>query len=144
MNAVSVKDATVAKPETGVETAKTKGYSKDKTFDEQLAGAEPAIQSLYESLSSTLLALGDDVQERRLKLYSAFRRLKNFVSVVMYGNRMLVMLKINPDTLQLEDGFSRDVRQIGHWGTGDLELTLRNEADLEKARPLLERSYQEN
>lgn len=144
VNAVSVKDATVAKPETGVETAKTKGYSKDKTFDEQLAGAEPAIQSLYESLSSTLLALGDDVQERRLKLYSAFRRLKNFVSVVMYGNRMLVMLKINPDTLQLEDGFSRDVRQIGHWGTGDLELTLRNEADLEKARPLLERSYQEN
>lgn len=24
---------------------------------------------------------------------------------------------------------------IGHWGTGDLELTLRTSADLEKAKP---------
>lgn len=43
----------------------------------------------------------------------------------------------------IEDGFSRDVRNIGTWGTGDLELTLRTPADLEKARPLIERSYQE-
>ncbi len=33
---------------------------------------------------------------------------------------------------------------IGHWGTGDLELTLHTPADLEKAKPLIERAYSES
>lgn len=58
--------------------------------------------------------------------------------------RLLLMLKLNPDTVELVEGFSRDVRSIGHWGTGDLELSLRTHADLERAKHLIERSYQEN
>lgn len=143
VNAVSVADATAGKP--GAEASgKPKAVSKDKTFDEQLALATPEIRTVYEALASFLLSLGDDVQEKRLKLYIAFRRLKNFASVVMYPNRMLVMLKVDPDSVALEEGFSRDVREIGHWGTGDLELTLRTMADLAKAKPLLERSYGES
>ena len=46
--------------------------------------------------------------------------------------------------MPLEDNFTRDVRTIGHWGTGDLELTLRTDADLEKAKPLLLRSYEQS
>lgn len=143
VNAVSVADATAGKP--GTESgAKPKAASKDKSFDEQLALATSEIRAVYESLASYLLSLGDDVQEKSLKLYTAFRRLKNFASVVMYPNRMLVMLKVDPDSVALEEGFSRDVREIGHWGTGDLELTLRTMADLAKAKPLLDRSYSES
>ncbi|NID15826.1 DUF5655 domain-containing protein [Luteibacter yeojuensis] len=142
VNAVSVGDVTatnsVAEPGIAPKTA-----GKDKTFDEQYAGALPETRAIYDSLATHVLALGDDVTERRLKLYTAFRRLKNFASVVMYPNKMLVMLKLDPDSVALEEGFSRDVRQIGHWGTGDLELTVRTAADLEKAKPLIERSYGE-
>ena len=109
-----------------------------------MAGATPEIRALYEAISSQLLALGDDVQEKRLKLYVAFRRLKNFVCVIPYRDKLLVMLKLDPNTVALEAGFSRDCRNIGTWGTGDLELTLRSRADLERATPLLERSYNEN
>ena len=56
-------------------------------------------------------------------------------------NKTLLMLKLDPDSVALQDGFSRDVRQIGHWGTGNLELTLRTTTDLERAKPLLDRSY---
>jgi len=143
VNAVSVSDATAAKP-AAVAPARPRSSSKDKSFDEQFALATPEIRAVYESLAAYLMALGDDVQERRLKLYTAFRRLKNFASVVLYPNRMLVMLKVDPDTVALEPGFSRDVRQIGHWGTGDLEITLASNADLEKAKPLLDRSYNES
>jgi len=93
---------------------------------------------------SYLMSLGDDVQEKRLKLYTAFRRLKNFACVIVYTNRMLVTLKLDPASISLEEGFSRDMSQIGHWGTGDLELTIRTLADLDRAKPLLERSYTEN
>jgi len=143
VNSVSVTDATAARPD-AEPAVKPKAAGKDKSFDEQLALATPDIRAAYETLAAYLLALGDDVQERKLKLYTAFRRLKNFASVVMYPNRMLVMLKVDPDSVALEPGFSRDVRQIGHWGTGDLELTLASMADFEKAKPLLDRSYSES
>jgi predicted transport protein len=57
---------------------------------------------------------------------------------------VFLTLKLDPTTVALELGFTRDVSKIGHWGTGDLELTLRATADFEKARPLIERAYQEN
>lgn len=146
VNAVSVSDATTAKTAMGDShtTPRPRGQGKDKTVEEQLAGAHPEIRALYEAISSQLLALGDDVQEKRLKLYVAFRRLKNFACVIPYRDKLLVMLKLDPDTVALEAGFSRDCRNIGTWGTGDLELTLRSRADLERALPLLERSYNEN
>ena len=117
---------------------------KDKTFQEQLEQTTPEMRMLYEQIAEFILALGDDVKERHLKLYTAFRRLKNFASVIAARDRFLIMLRLNPDTVALEEGFSRDVSQIGHWGTGNLELTLRNKADFERAKPLIERSYFEN
>jgi predicted transport protein len=146
VNAVSVSDATAGKA--GVTNpapiSKQRGTGKDKTAEEQLAGARPEIRAVYEALAGHLLALGDDVQEKHLKLYVAFRRLKNFACVIPYRDKLLVMLKLDPDTVALEAGFSRDTRNIGTWGTGDLELCLRSRADLERALPLLERSYNEN
>lgn len=123
--------------------ANPKPQGKDKTFTEQLEIAATEIQALYADLRSFVFSLGDDVTDKQLKQYVAFRKLKNFASVVMYPNKMLATLKLNPDTVPPEEGFSRDVRQIGHWGTGDLELCLRSNADLERAKPLLERAYQE-
>jgi predicted transport protein len=57
-------------------------------------------------------------------------------------NLLLVWVKVAPESIQTEDGFTRDVSSIGHWGTGDLEITLRTMSNLEKARPLLEKSYE--
>jgi predicted transport protein len=42
----------------------------------------------------------------------------------------------------LEDGFTKDVGQLGHAGTEDLEIRLQTAADLVRAQPLLLRSYQ--
>src|SRR5690606_24684372 len=99
---------------------------------------------LYEQTISFLQALGDDVQKKELKLYTAFRRLKNFACVIVYPNRLLVTLKLDPKTFVPEEGFSRDISEVGHWGTGNVELSLLGELDLERAKPLLERSYLEN
>jgi predicted transport protein len=143
VNAVSTQKNTSAPKGISVDSSKV-DTGKDKTWQEQLAVASDDVASLFAQTSSYINALGDDVQEKQLKLYVAFRRLKNFASVVVQPKRLLVYLKINPDTVSLEQGFSRDVRTVGHWGTGDLELSLHSSADLEKAQQLIERSYQEN
>lgn len=107
-----------------------------------LAEMDDRMRDLYEGLRALVLGLGDDVSEKHLKLYVAFRRIRNFVSVVVLKNELLVFLKVDPDTITLEEGFSRDMREIGHWGTGDLRLTIRDKQDLQKAEPLIVRSYE--
>lgn len=148
VNTQSVPDATAAKPlQASTHSAQQdtpKPAGKDKSLVEQLALATPEIRALYEQTASLLLSLGDDVQQKSLKLWTAFRRLKNFACIIAYPNRLLITLKLDPATVALEIGFSRDVSQVGHWGTGDVELCLFCAADLQKAQTLLERSYAEN
>ncbi|AVY94613.1 DUF91 domain-containing protein [Microvirgula aerodenitrificans] len=146
VNTVSEKalDVAIATTESEPTTPATAKVSRDKTQEEQLAQNSQDIRDLYAAVTDFILSLGEDVQERQLKLYTAFRRIKNFACVVALPKRLLVMLKLDPKQVTLEDNFSRDVSGVGHWGTGDLELTLRAAEDLEKAKPLIERCYLES
>lgn len=116
----------------------------DKPVHEAIEDADQEIKDLFAEVRTFIMALGDDVQEKQLKLYMAYRRIKNFTSIVVQKRALVIYLKLNPDTLKLEEDFSRDVRDIGHWGTGDLELTVRTSAELFKAQPLINRSYEGN
>lgn len=75
--------------------------------------------------------------------YIAFRRLKNFACVEIKPQirHLKIYLKVDPANIDLEPGFTRDVRNIGHFGTGDLEVLITDFQALEKAKPLMERSY---
>jgi hypothetical protein len=50
---------------------------------------------------------------------------------------------IDPTSVSLEPGFSRDVLSVGHFGPGDLKITLSKPEELGRAMPLLKRSYDE-
>lgn len=118
-----------------------------KTHADQIATASPELLALFEQTRSYILAQGDDIIEKPLKLYVAYRRLKNFVCMSLISKQdphVFLTLKLDPTTVELEKGFIRDVSNIGHWGTGDLEVVLRKPADFEKAKALIERAYQEN
>ncbi|WP_415965259.1 DUF5655 domain-containing protein [Desulfovibrio piger] len=110
----------------------------------QLATMPDEQRTLYEELYRFVTSLGDDVNSKELQLYVAFTRLKNFACLVPMKGWFKVYLHLSPDSIHLEKGFSRDVRNIGHWATGDLEISLRTLTDLDKLKPLLERAYQES
>jgi len=136
-----------AKPDPAAEnTAKAPSKKKIeyKTITDHLETASPELLDMYYSVRDYALNLGEDVQEKTLKYYIAFKRIKNFTCVEIYtqSNKLQLYLKINPDEIDLEEGFTRDVRNIGHFGTGDLEVTIRNQNDLQKAEPLILRSYE--
>lgn len=52
-------------------------------------------------------------------------------------------LKLKPEQVIISD-IVRDVTNLGHWGTGDIEVVVHNQADLAKAKLLIEQAYQEN
>jgi predicted transport protein len=140
---------TAAKTDLVSESAGTSGTAgrrstvTGKTVTQYLEGSPQTLQDLFADLEAFIEALGDEVTKKTLKLYFAYRRLKNFACVEVHPQTqtLLVYLKVNPDKVQLEQGFSRDVRSIGHFGTGDLELRIRNAADFAKAQPLIQQSY---
>ncbi|MBW8173353.1 hypothetical protein K0651_09875 [Ornithinimicrobium sp. Arc0846-15] len=94
-------------------------------------------------MDKRLTGLGDDVSVIVNKNYFAYRRLKNFACVEVHpqSRALLIYLKVDPDTEQLKEGFTRDVRSIGHFGTGDLEVRVRSAQELALALPLTDISY---
>jgi predicted transport protein len=114
-----------------------------KYFSQYLAEAGELLRNLYEAADAFCQGLGDDVQVKTLKFYQAYRRIQNFVCLELKPQAQAVQLylKVDPDTVELHKGFTRDVREIGHYGTGDLEVIIRSLDDLKRAEPLILRSY---
>jgi len=119
-----------------------KAGTGDRSFAEWLPLLPAHLGVLMSSLEGYVLSLGDDVQRKELKLYVAFKRLKNFATVVPQRNRLLLYLHLNPGQLAALPSNGRDVSQQGHWGTGDLELSLTTQADLDGAKPMILMSYE--
>ncbi|MEP1698305.1 MAG: DUF5655 domain-containing protein [Paracoccaceae bacterium] len=141
LTAVSVKSQPVAVMPNGKP-------NKYKTNAQSLADASEMLSNLYSDIETHLIGLGDDVVQKTLNNYFAFKRIKNFACVEIKPqiNVIRLYLKVDPEAVALvnglEEGFTRDVRNIGHFGTGDLEVTIKNHEDLERAKPLIQQSYE--
>lgn len=119
-----------------------KSYTQ-KSHVEKLASASDDMKKLYYSICDFIESLGDDIAQNQLKLYLAYKKVQNMVCIEIYNKQIILYLKLNPETVTLENGFTRDMRSTGHYGTGDLQVTIKNATDFEKAKPLLERAYNE-
>ena len=115
-----------------------------KVISETLAQLAGELKDRFETVRAFLQALGDDVQMRTLKRYIAFKRIKNFacVEIRIREKTLLIYASLNPSALTLQRGFTRDVSEVGHYGTGNLEIRVRSMADFEKAKPLLVQAYE--
>lgn len=125
----------------------TQGVTKYKTVSEYLDGSPQDLRDRFSALKDFLLVLGDDVRMNTLKFYFAFKRIKNFACVEIHPKTksILVYVKVDPDSLDMKSfskGFLRDVRKVGHFGTGELEIRINSDEDLKKAEHLLIRSYE--
>ncbi|GAA0460876.1 DUF5655 domain-containing protein [Streptomyces stramineus] len=112
------------------------------TSSAQPCAAGGPLAELREALDDVLVSLGDDVTQVERKQYRAYRRLRNFACVSRtHKQHVLVYLNTDPQEVDLVPGFTRDVTNIGHHGTGPLEVRLRTETDLERAVPFFHLGY---
>ena len=129
----------VAAGKKGAITRATGTYS----FDEHLLGKSPVVQDLAVALQEFIQKLDPAIEEVPKKLYVAYRTSQNIACAEIQKQKILLFLKLDPKNAPGPPNISRDVSQIGHFGTGDLEITLRNLDDFEKAKPLIVQAYQE-
>lgn len=124
--------------------AEISGRAKDMTVSERFEQASPELQDLFTTVADHCESLGPDVSKKTLKHWVAFRRLKSFATINVYpsSGQILLHLRLDPDTVELKDGFTRDVRSIGHHGVGDLEVRITTPAQLEAVYALIQRAYE--
>ncbi|MGP5724465.1 DUF5655 domain-containing protein [Arthrobacter rhombi] len=119
---------------------------KNRAASDLLAKADQEIAELYESFEAFALSLGEDVVKNERKNYFAFRRLKNFACVEVHpsSRNLLVYLKLDPADVEMQEGFIRDVTNIGHFGTGDVELRVKDRSSWQILEDLTRRAYEAN
>ncbi|MFD0405356.1 DUF5655 domain-containing protein [Kitasatospora sp. NPDC127116] len=109
---------------------------------ESLEHAPADLRALYASLDERLLELGGDGLCVELQHYLAYRRRRNYACVRVLARELVVVLNVDPSTVKLEPGWTRDLRKVGHLGTGDLEVRIASADDLTRAVPLLAASFE--
>ncbi len=114
-----------------------------RTVSQDLDDAPETLRGSYAALADFVEGLGADVTRRVRDTYVAFRRLRNFtcVEVDRRENALLLYLRLDPDSVEIDDDFTRDVSRLGHFGTGYLEVRVTDAATLARALPLVRASY---
>lgn len=136
-------NAPIVKPVAEVNVTTTQATYIQKTHLEKLASASNHFKTLYASLCDYIESLGDDLVANQLKYYLAYKKVQNIFCIEIYNKQIILRLKLDPDSVEIEDGFTRDMRGTGHYGTGDLEVSIKTEKDFQKAKALIDRAYNE-
>jgi predicted transport protein len=90
--------------------------------------------SLVTDLQDYILGLDESIEEVPKKYYIAYKVSQNFVCMEIHKSKIILYLKINPRTLKEFPQNCRDVSEIGHYGTGDFEIVVNNEKEIEIAK----------
>ncbi|MFF2192072.1 DUF5655 domain-containing protein [Streptomyces sp. NPDC058157] len=125
----------------GTRTPARAGRRRGPAREKHAGRGDGAMGELAAAVDETLLGLGEGVTKVENQTYIAYQRLQNFACVCPRNSRLLVYLKASPAEVELVPGFSRDVTGLGHHGTGNLEVRLHSERDLERAQELFRMSY---
>ena len=111
------------------------------TLEQHLDGKPQKIRDLSQAVQEYVMGLDPAIEEAPKKQYVAYKISQNIVCVEFQTQRVLLFLKLNPKETSGPPGIVRDVTGIGHYGTGDLEITLRSLEDLDAAKPFIEMAY---
>ena len=119
-------------------TRKTASYTIDQHFDNK----PDTVKNLARIVGDFVLDLDPAIQEVPKKVYIAYKISQNIICMEIQSTKILLHVKLNPKEVIVPKGLgSRDMSNKGHFGTGDLELTVKSEDDVELAKPLLEQAY---
>lgn len=112
------------------------------TFDEHIEGVSQGTKSVVLSLRDFIMELDDMVEEVPKKLYVAYKLSKNFCCLQTAKNKVTLFLKIDPKTYKKMPENSRDVSEIGHFGTGDFEYTIHTLEEVEQAKTYIKQAFE--
>jgi predicted transport protein len=134
------KDKNPVMVQAGKKAALTR-QSGSYTFEEHLNICDDNLKNILLDLQEYILSIDETIEEAPKKLYIAYKVSQNFVCIEVKKSKLIMFLKINPKDIEIPKN-GRDVRNIGHYGTGDLEITINNFDEMERAKELIKKSFE--
>jgi predicted transport protein len=112
-------------------------------LDHHLGGKSALIRELFEELDKFVFTLGPDVSRRVRKQYVGyFRGKRSFCTAETQKQRIIVYIGLDPKSWQTwNPDAMRDTTEIGHFGMGDMEYSLRAPDQLDELRVLVRAAY---
>lgn len=101
------------------------------TEEDHRSGTSEEIFELYEKFRDAILNLADDIEIKPQKFYVAFKKDGNIACLEMQKKKMKIYIGAKAGTLDDPKRLAKDVSNIGHYGTGDYEVQVSNDNDLE-------------
>ncbi len=93
-------------------------------------------------LKDYIMNLDSAMEEVPKKLYVAYKISQNIVCMEVKTQKILLYLKLNPKEISNPPNIARDVSSIGHFGTGDFEITVTSASHLPVAKEFINIAYQ--
>lgn len=103
-----------------------------------------AIIGTYEDLKDRILSLGDNIKIRPRKNYVGFIANTNFTDIHLMKSKLKIWINMNTGDLDDPKKKARNVSNIGHWGNGDYEISLKPGSDLDYLITLIRQSFQKH
>jgi len=112
------------------------------TFEQHLEGKSEKIKEMVFDIREFVMGLDAAMEETPKKFYIAYKISQNIVCVEVKKQKIILYLKLNPREIENAPSISRDVSEIGHYGTGDFQLTVTSDNDIEIAKEFINLAYQ--
>ncbi len=113
------------------------------TFEQHVDGKPAGVRELALSVNDFITGLDPSIEVSPKKFYVAYKTSQNIICMEVKQQKILLYLKLNPKVTRGPKTISRDVSEVGHFGTGDLEVTIKHLADLDAAKPFIQQAYQQ-
>lgn len=126
------------------DTKKPRGKEYGEEFHTR--GKSQKIIELFHSIDKFCLDIDPpNVQRSCHKKYIKYSHSgKIFCSLHLWNSLIRIWLKLKYNDLDNPPDCVRDVTNIGHWGVGDVEVAIDSFVELETAKSLIKKSFDEN
>jgi len=114
------------------------------TEDDHLKTTSDDVKELYDELKERIYNLGDTVEIKPYKIYIAFKSNTNFADLGIQKNQIKIWLNLRLGTLDDPKEVTRDVSNVGHYGNGDYEISVKPGDDLDYLMTLIRQSFEIN
>lgn len=118
-------------------TRKTATY----TLEEHFENLDENILELFNTIRDYIVTIDSSIEETPKKNYIAYKTSQNFACLQTYKKKLTLFLKLDANEVNPMPKQGRDVSEIGHFGTGDFELIIKDLADFEQTKHLINEAY---
>lgn len=98
-------------------------------------------KTLFEALDKRILNLSSQVKREYKKLYVAYKLDTNFVDIVPQKKGLRISVNMKFSEVYDPKGICKDITNLGRWGNGDVEVSMRDISEIDQVMEIIEQSF---